>query len=162
MTDTIIRDPVEFEAERIVPAIARDRNWFGYLTTGNAQAVSDRIERMISGKKYTWVATCHWPGQLIPHRPEVRVGQETRKVDLTSGPLDDGRVMAHITVSDSYGVWGISSVHATQHEARQADANRRTYLHFERDRWGDRLEIEHYSASGNHLWWVIAVEGSGW
>ena len=152
------------EAERDAQALRKDREWFGYLTTANYQAVTERIDRMLRGKKYTWVASLS-PAlagkKAYHHRPEVRTGQrfESIKGKLLTG---DHAPIGHITVSDSYGVWGIDSTFASQADAHAGKPERRTYLHFQRDRWGDRLEIEHYAISGNHLWWVVSVENSGW
>ena len=154
------------EAGRDARQLGLDRDWFGYLTTANYQAVTDGIRRLIAGKRYTWVASLS-PAlageRAYHHRPEVRTGMEA---DSIKGELRSAegvtRPWAHIWIHDSYGVWGISSTHASQAEARAASPESRTYLHFKRDRYGAVLEIEHYAASGNHLWWVIAVEGSGW
>lgn len=156
------------EAVRDRQALAQDhREWFGYLTTLNCEAVTDRIRRMIAGKKYTWVASLSpaLAGERAHHHaPDVRTGQEADKIEAKLLPIesDPARPMAHVMVCDTYGVWSIDSRHASQQEARDDKPERRTYLHFERDRWGNRLTIEHYAISGNHLWWTIAVENSGW
>ena len=155
------------EAKRDAIALANPhRDWFGYLTTANYQAVTERIRRLIAGKRYTWVASLSpaLAGEgAYHHRPEVRTGMEAEKItcDLSPATGDLTRPRAHITVCDTYGVWGIDSSLASQSEAHAADPRRRTYLHFKADRYGSVLEIEHYAISGNHLWWVVAVEGSG-
>ena len=145
------------EAEHSARELGRERDWFGYLTTANYQAVAERIRRMLAGKRYTWVDADAMGG----YRPRVRTRQEMESVTaklLTGENLT--RPYAHITVSDTYGVWGIDSGEASQSEAHAAEPKRRTYLHFTRDRYGERLEIEHYAISGNHLWWVVAAESS--
>jgi hypothetical protein len=149
------------EAERDARALGQDRDWHGYLTTANYEAVTERIRRLIAGKKYAFVASLSpalCGAGAYHHRPDVRTGMEADKI--TGEMLSAGH--AHIMVSDSYGVWGVSSVHASQSDARADKPERRTYLHFKRGRYGDLLEIEHYAISGNHLWWVIAVEGHSW
>lgn len=155
------------EASRDALQLELDRDWFGYLTTANYQAVTERIRRLIAGKRYTWVASLSpaLAGEgAYHHWPEVRTGMEADKITSSLSPAtgDLTRPRAHITVCDTYGVWGIDSTHASQSAARDDDPKRRTYLHFKADRYGRVLEIEHYAISGNHLWWVIAVEGSGW
>ena len=147
------------EAKRDTAALAKDREWFGYLTTANYRAVADRVGRMLKGKRYTWVDSDAMGG----YRPRIRTGMQAGEItaNLIAGS-DSARPLADVCVHDSYGIWAIHSSFASQHEAAAADAKRRTYVHFERDRWGDRLQIEHYAISGNHLWWTIAVENSGW
>lgn len=130
-----------------------EREWFGYLTTENCEAVADRIRSMLTDVRYTWVACVSWIPSGWTARPEVRTGQKLKSVTASLDPSH-----AHISVSDDYGAWGISGCHASQAEARAGEPQRQAYLHFQHSHGGWQLEIEHYSSSGNRLQWTIAVE----
>lgn len=149
-------ETAETEMSPDLRRLASGRHWFGYLTLENAEAVAGRIRTMLDGKQYTWVACNEMGG----YRPEVRTGMRLREgVKLSGSTLESGRKMAHITVCDTYGVWGLDTTVANQREAHETeDRKRLTYLNIEEHRWGDRIEIEFYSISGNHIWWVATVE----
>lgn len=131
--------------------LASDRDWYGYLTLENAEAVADRIRSMIGdGQRYTWVAA----NEIFGYKPEIRTGQVAKRIEFVSEKLSDGRSWAHLLVRDAYGTWGISTTAADQAAAHAMDKKDATFLRFE---YG-RLTIEHYAPAGNHLWWAIAVE----
>lgn len=152
------------------------RDWYGYLTLENFDAVTERIREMLTGHRYTWVS-CH--EGLRDFFPEVRTGQRlSQDLVVNREPLEDGTDWAHLTVADTYGVWGLSTTvpdQATARERRQAawdgaDEGKRasgkweaglsmTYLHFKHGRHDEgRIEIEHRNGYGDRLYWVISVE----
>lgn len=134
--------------------LASDHNWSGYLTLDNAAAVTERIRSMIGDEQpYTWVAANEYFG----YRPEVRTGQTAKDIGLDTEREVAGEPWAHISVLDSYGVWGFHTTAATQAEARDMDVKQRTLLTFERG----KLTVELYAPAGNHMFWVIATEPAG-
>lgn len=131
-----------------------DRDWYGYLTLENAEAVADRIRSMIGdGQPYTWVAANEYFG----YKPEVRTSQVASKVEFNQDlRLSDGTPWAHLTVVDTYGIWGLHATAADDAAACEADKKDRTVLKF-----GYRkLTIDLYAPGGNHMWWVIALENA--
>ncbi len=150
--------------------LASDRDWHGYLTLENLDAVAGRMRKLLTGRRYTWTA-CN--SGLRHYFPEVRAGQQLRDRGVTTyreeaqhGPFGG------ITVPDTYGVWGLHTSAPDQRTAHQQrteawdrateeqrrtdtwDDQRLTYLHIT---W-DKIEIEHYAIIGYRLYWVITVE----
>lgn len=140
-------------------AIGSDRDWHGYLTIENFEAVAGRIRRLLEGRSWTWVA-CN--EGLRGYFPEVRTGQRLRGSAVTAKLLAPGH--GHITVVDSYGVWGLSAHLPDQAAARALSYDEAcaagAHLSFERAMGSrpDRLEIEHFAPAGARLYWVAAVE----
>jgi hypothetical protein len=132
--------------------LAKGLDWSGYLALDNAHAVADRIKSMIgSGQRYTWVAVNEYFG----HKPEVRTSQVATKVDFENDlQHEDGSPWAHLTVVDTYGIWGLSTDAADEAAAAEAAKRDRTVLTFERR----KVTIELYAPAGNHMWWVVALE----
>ena len=89
----------------------------------------------------------------------MRTGQRAEKIEGKVLTMDDGRKMAHITVCDTYGVWGLHSLVPDLAAARaypSTDAMIRDtgYIIFRRD----RIEIEHLTMAGCRLFWVVTIE----
>ena len=138
-----------------------DRNnrhaWYGYLAVDTLPEIERRIRNLLTDRRYTWVAD--WSQNT---GPDVHVSQIMRDLKTTDH-RDDGQPWAHLMVSDTYGVWGISASVATEAEARNLPFRQRTYLHIEGGRHADeagsgRIYIEHYSLDGNRLRWVAVPE----
>lgn len=145
--------------------LAGDQDWYGCLTLENLDLVAARLRKLLGGRRYTWAATVHWKGAQDDFvMPEVRTGMWAKDLKVSRSTLDDGREMGHITVSDSYGVWGISTTvpdgPAASALSYDGQRTQTSYLHFKQDRWTDQLQIEHFSGSGNRICWVAAVEMS--
>ena len=140
-----------FDLERL----ASDRDWWGCLTLENLDAVTARLRLLLDGKRYTFVAG----NEIFGFKPEVRTGQRAEKIVREVLTLNDGRKMAHITVCDTYGVWGLHSLVPDLAAARAYQSTAEMvrdagYLIFRHD----RLEIEHHAPGGNKLFWTVAVE----
>jgi hypothetical protein len=138
-----------------------DREWYGYLTLENFDAVAERLRSLLTGRTYTWAST----REHQVRAPEVRTRQRLREgINTSRSTLDDGRVMAHLNAADTYGVWGVSTTIPDQKTAytfaRDEKKARRltevTFKHGHHD--GGRIEIEQYNGYGERLYWVIAVE----
>lgn len=130
-------------------------DWSGYLTIENGEAVTERIRSLIGGgQRYTFVAV----NDLFGDRPEVRTSQTAKSVEHSfSGPYDDGSRCVHLTVPDTYGVWGLHTGAADADAARRMrDDDRRDWVFLEFTH--GKLAITHYAPSGNRLFWTIAVE----
>lgn len=137
--------------ERRLARLRDGRDWAGYLALENAEAVATRIRSMIGdGQRYTWVAA----NEFFGYRPEVRTSQIADGVKFTTGDLEDGRQMAHITVPDTYGVWGLDTTAPTEDAARDASIHDQVYLTFTRR----VIEMALYVPAGHHLYWVLALE----
>lgn len=134
------------------------RDWYGYLTLDNFDAVVERIREMLTGHRYTWVS-CH--EGMRDFFPEVRTGQRlSQDLVVNRERLEDGRDWAHLTVGDTYGVWGLSTTVPDQATACQRGEDKSmTRLHFKHGRYDQgRIEIEHHNAYGDRLYWVVSVE----
>lgn len=125
------------------------REWFGFLTVENVDAVADRIRSLIGDRQpYVWVACNEGLGD---YRPEVRTGQVAESI---RAERRDGR--ASIIVVDTYGVWSIRSDAADQEAtARRKPEFGLTYLHITRG----QVRMEHKAPVGARLLWTVAVEG---
>jgi hypothetical protein len=160
----------ETETSLDLRRLASDRDWHGYLTLENLEAVAGRMRKLLTGRSYTWVA-CN--SGLRHYFPEVRAGQQLRDDGVTTYRNDNGgRYSAGITVPDTYGVWGLHTDVPDQPTARKrrseawdeaSEEQRRTdtwddrdltYLHIIRD----KIEIEHFAIIGYRLYWVVTVE----
>lgn len=128
--------------------LASGREWSGYLTLENLDAVTDRIRGMIGdGQPYTWVACNEGLGD---YRPEVRTSQVAKRVSVDRR---DG--CGTITVLDTYGVWAIRADAAAQSETyeRQPDFSL-AYLRITRS----QIQMEHKAPVGARLLWTVAVQ----
>jgi hypothetical protein len=111
--------------------------WFGDLDMENAQAIRDRIQRMLAGKRYTFVAVNRdHPGHRIDVRTDQRLDGEVR-IALDGFP--------HIYANDTYGMWGFSTI--TEEKA--------PYVSFEGDY---KIIIRQLNGYKEHLEWVIVVQ----
>jgi hypothetical protein len=167
MTETTEQSPLSRELARL----ASDRDWNGYLTLENLEAVAARFRSLLDGQRYTWVA-CN--SGLRHYFPEVRTGQQLRDRGITTYRDEEAQYgpFGGITVPDTYGVWGLHTDCPGQRTARRrrvhaweraSDEQKRTdtwddqhltYLHITRD----KVEIEHYAPIGYRLYWVVTVE----
>lgn len=128
------------------------RDWYGVLTLENLDAVADRIRSMIGdGQPYSWTDV----NEGLGWRPYLRTSQVAEKIDVTRSDLDDGRTLGHITVCDTYGVWGIDTLFADQEAARGKKERDLTFVSFERR---GQLRITHYAPAGWLMYWLIAPE----
>lgn len=159
-------------------------SWFGYLTIHNAPAVAQAIVDLLDAKAYTFVAANE---NLDLLHPEVRTGnilvptgtKSGEAVTLLRGTYEhNGQPFVHIMVHDTYGVWGMSTSVASQHEAYEIirrngavglhhmsdpELKRRddwnvVYLVIDRDRL---LQVHQRTSAGGRTAWTIAPE-SGW
>lgn len=158
-------DPQEVALSPDLRRLADWRDWSGWLTLENFEAVADRIRRLLDGRTYTWVASNE--GQRA-YFPEVRTGQRLCHDHARSGNAVMAKLLApdhgHLTVVDSYGVWGLSTSIPDQSAAHKlgfdAACKAGAHLTFHRAMGSrpDRLEIEHFAPVGARLYWVAAIE----
>jgi hypothetical protein len=89
------------------------RDWNGYLTLENCEAVADRVRRLLEGHRYAWVRCFE---EQRGSFPEVRQGLRMRDQGVTThrSTLEDGGDFAGFNVSDTYGVWGAHTSVADQ------------------------------------------------
>lgn len=152
-------------AEEVAARRLARHTWYGYLAGDTIDQIEQRIRKLIGdGQRYTWVSY----NTTQPHTfPDVRTGQRVEPGKATDRQAikvskDDGFV--HLTVVDTYGVWGMYSTHATEADARKAAEDEKdwsvTYVAVEG--WGqggrDRIEISQYNGYGEVLHWVISPE----
>ncbi|WP_141576194.1 hypothetical protein [Actinomadura sp. WMMA1423] len=133
-----------------VRRIASGRDWFGFLTLENLNAVADRIRSMIGdGQRYTWVACNEGLGD---YRPEVRTSQVAAKIRVDRRDDEHGSII----VVDTYGVWSIHTDIADQAAGmgRQPEFSL-TYLKITRG----QIQMEHKAPIGARLLWTVALEG---
>src|SRR5262245_22621693 len=128
------------------------RDWSGYLTLENFDLVVDRLRAMIGdGQSYTWVL-CH---EHRRYQPEVRTNQKAREVYVSREPYEDGTPNGHVSVVDTYGIWGLRTSASDERAIADLPEKQRRHLTFKRD----HLMIEHYAPIGAHMYWVVALEG---
>ena len=150
---------------REVQRIESDRDWHGYLTLANAEAVAARLRRLLDGQRFTFVTANEG---LRDGFPDVKTGLRLRDGGVTVS-LKDGT--ADVGASCTGGSWGFYSDIATQaegHKRSQAAWDKATdeqkrgngwrdkslvHLHFKHD----RLEIEHFAPIGFLMQWTVAV-----
>jgi hypothetical protein len=132
--------------------LARGR-FSGYLTLANLVEVTALVKDMVGqGQPYTWVA-CN--EGLRSYWPEVRTGQVATKVIGEIKSDGEGRY-GHLTVCDSYGVWGLTTSFADDEAVRGAEPGwGRAFLTIK----PGRIEIDRMTMSGSRLYWVVALEG---
>jgi hypothetical protein len=117
--------------------------WDGMLTIDNIENVVKLLEKLLTGKKYTFVTS----NEFFRYEPEVRASQ--RK----SGKINfwKEKDYAGFNVADTYGVWGCS----TNAKIEQYDHTfQNPYFVFE---W-NKVKIIHRAPVGHLLYWLIAVE----
>ena len=113
------------------------RNWFGHLTVDNIDDIVVVLKEMLEGQKYTFVSM-RWLEGLEP-RVDVRTSQSLKDNAFS---VYHHALHAGFNVGDTYGVWGVSTTAPDP------------FFNFEHC----KVTIQHESASGNKLTWVIALE----
>jgi hypothetical protein len=113
---------------------------------------------MLDGKKYTFVTVNSFFSRRDPtdergfllstNAPEVRTSQVMAKVSVYHD--DDGKY-AGFNVSDTYGVWGVST---SATENVYDPTFEKPYFVFEYN----QVRFYHRAPAGNSLVWVIAIE----
>lgn len=140
---------------REIQRIASGRDWSGYLTLENFEAVAARLRTMLDGRPYTWVA-CN---EGFGYRPEVRPGLRMDKVEANLLAPDHG----HLMVRDSYGVWGLSTSWPTRTAVYESGVTcdeavkRGPHVGFKSDRYGEQFSAEHFALIGARLFWTVAA-----
>jgi hypothetical protein len=147
------------------------QNWHGYLTLDNADAVVERLNRMLVGRHYTFVTQLGYVDGHGAHEPEVRTSNQLvgpGSVSTPSTPRLPAMKFAHFDDGD-YS-WSLSTSCASQADAHdvvsrynarpggergRADYRELTHLWF----YGDlRVQITYHAPSGARVVWVVAVE----
>jgi len=122
--------------------------WYGTVTLDKLEELGAAIERLFTGKRYTWVAVNY---HVSEPRPEVRTGQRLSPEKALNGKAvkvwfsENIPDYGGITVVDSYGVWGI-----------QIDRHREGYPYVVLEH--DSLYIEHFALAGHKLMWKVVIE----
>lgn len=114
-----------------------NRYWHGRLTQENIEDVVNVMREMLTGRKYTFASMLSHESMLSPYL-EVKTNQEL-KPDDPFGIYHAGK-FSGFSVNDSYSVWGANTVDA--------------HIAFDYH----QITIEHKSAGGNDITWVIALE----
>ncbi|MFG2001766.1 hypothetical protein ACGFNU_21705 [Spirillospora sp. NPDC048911] len=127
------------------------RNWSGFLTLDNLDAVADRIRNLIGDQQsYVWMASNEGLGDYLP---SVRTGQVADKITVKRDDAD-GTLIGDITVHDSHGLWWITTEAADQAAARGHTPADAAYLEVKHD----HIVIDHKVPAGHRVYWVVAVE----
>jgi hypothetical protein len=153
-TDALAR----WETPDLDPKTLGQESWDGWLTLDNLDNVAARIQRMLTGQRFTFVAV----NELFGDRPEVRTGNRLR--EPVRAYRHDG--WGGLSWSDSRYVTGLHTSVQTQEQAREmarTDAGRKrlTSVSFEpsfRDR--GTLLTEQWTGAGSRLYWAFVVEHS--
>lgn len=140
--------------------LAGDMQWSGYLTRANIVGVADRIRRLLTGKRYVFVAANEF-GMLIRGRiergPDVRIEQLSGEDPVTLSVKEE---RAWLSVHDTYGVWGMDTEAKDRAAVSEilAEGNERSYppyIVFNHD----RVEVRHHAPAGHVLVWTAVVCG---
>lgn len=147
------------------------QNWHGYLTLDNADAVVERLNRMLVGRHYTFVTQLGYVDGRGAHEPEVRTSNQLvgpGSVSTPSTPHLPAMKFAHFDDGD-YS-WGLSTSCPSQADAHEAVSRYNARPGGEKDRadyrelthlwfYGDlRVQITYHAPSGARVVWVVAVE----
>lgn len=142
------------------PRLEGDRQWFGYLTRSNIAQVADRIRRLLTGKRYVWVASNEF-GMLIRGRidrgPDVRIEQLSGEDPVT---VKIEKERGWLSVHDTYGPWGMDTEAKDRAGVSEilAEGNERCYPPY--IVFGhDRVEVRHHAPAGHVLVWTAVVCG---
>lgn len=147
------------------------QNWHGYLTVDNAEAIAERLNRMLVGRHYTFVTQLGYVDGHGAHEPEVRTSNHLTSPGSVSTPSTPHLpVMRFIHFDDGDYSWSLSTSCPTQADAHEAvsrynaspggekaraDYRELTHLWF----YGDlRVQITYHAPSGARVVWVVAVE----
>lgn len=85
-----------------------DRDWSCYLTVENAEHVAEHLRLVLGGAEYVWAEfNAGLPGLGLRIDTGRRLTPANNDPSGVSCHLEDDR--AHITVCDTYGVWGLHS-----------------------------------------------------
>lgn len=151
-----------------MPAIKRyndpkQRGWFGYLTKENCGEIANRIHQMLLDRKYTFVAENAGMMNI-----EVRTSQALRygleknggkvQCKVYDGSDKDDMGLYGFTFSDTYGGWGLHTMHEDEQQAgKDAELGKKNmvYIHFYSD---TVIRITQYNGYGDMLRWVVALE----
>lgn len=151
-----------------------ESDWFGYLTVDNYKDVAERIRRMLTGKRYTFVAMNHaFTTEVQPPRLEARAGQRMKRARYNEPGSeitihDEGELGLYgFTVSDTYGIWGVST-DKTDQSPVYLDSNPSgkpigdyhaalwtAYISIEGMR---QIRIVQRAPAGHRIEWIIAVD----
>jgi hypothetical protein len=121
------------------------------LCLSNIEETAFRIEKMLTGKRYTFVAA----NEFFRFEPEVRTGQRLTDKNPMHFWFDEENTppkYGGFNFNDSYGVWGLSTSQEGEQYDPKFDA---PYLVFE---WGHKLTMTLRAPAGHLIYWVIAVE----
>ena len=149
------------QKEKQLNRLREGYTWYGVMTIWNAEAIADRLRKMLEGKQYTFVSDNDFFGPERP--PEVRTSQYLHghknsevagdgfNVDFSMLAKDH----AHVMVCDTYGVWSFSS---TTEDQNNHEDYHQPYVHFDADYGVERFSVVHRALGGNLLRWVVMVE----
>lgn len=159
-------------------------NWSGYLSLENAEAVAERLRRLLGGgRRFTTVATNE---NLDLLHPRVSTGSQLADAGYTgpgeykdgvyydSGPRDDGKPRAWVGWADERTSFGIHTSVPTVREAWKVVRTNGAVGHHhmsdpEMEKRGDydivylsfahdRVEIHQRTGAGGRVVWVLVVE----
>ena len=119
------------------------RNWFGDVTIENIKEVASAIEKMLIGKRYTFVANNADRLHEMPQVRTLRIAPE-KATDVWFDHVECPPRFAGMNVVDTYGVWGFST-----------SDTEKPYVVFEGEH---TIKIQQKNGHGDTLHWVIAVE----
>ena len=131
-----------------------ERNWYGTQTIANTPLIAKRLEKMLTGKRYTFAATNDGfnPNSNIGF--EVRTDQRLKdgsKVNVWQDKEQDPPRFAGFNFSDTYGVWGVSTSNT---DSKYDPTFNAPYWVFEYN----QARVTHRAPAGHLLVWVVAVQ----
>lgn len=128
--------------------LSNDRaQWYGELTMENLVAVAERIERMLTGKYFTFASSNEW---FSHPNVEVRTSQKLCPDHTNSGNAVN--VWYHENSEPQYGGFHVSQTDSNWGCSTGYTGNK-PYIVFDYN----QIKIEH-APSGHKIKWVIAIE----
>jgi hypothetical protein len=127
----------------------------GYLTRANVMAVADLIRQIIGRREYTFIVAGEWNG----FKPEVRPNQylTTNNSDPSGVSVSGDDEYMHITVCDSYGVWGLHVGEGSEPVYGEPVPRFATYVDMQyRNGWQMTFKLR--APGGNQIWWTVVVD----
>lgn len=133
-------------------ALAGDGStWYGCLTVENAELVAARIQRLLSGRLYSWAYDCLSPDSDLDLRTSLKI----RNGEVRATVAADHAMVGWSDAAGSHDLYSAIRDRAHEVDLSYEDKRRRgVWLHFE----GERFSIDSFAIGGTRCRSTVRVE----